>query len=353
MAETLTINIDNTTLPESGGLLDIDVSTFSSNVNDANIITFTDGGDFTSGGATGIFIEKMGKNDGQPDEFHFDLSAFNDDFTISTKSEGPEDTFYFNHVDSYTVTGGIYTINYKGSDNVMQTITLDPGTASVVLLCLARGTRVETPTGRVRIESLCVGDEVLTGQGEVKPIIYIGQRKVAFPAGDHAQKPVLIPAHALGQNMPDRDLLVSPLHRVFLCGPDIEAATGHPAVAVPAKGLIGWRGIRQKSGQKSVEYFTVLLPSHEAILAEGAAVESLFPGEQALAVLPEADRRAITRAIRANDVSMEPAAPFLTVQATRDLVEDLREATDRSDPVGMIAAHARGAGRGRSRALAG
>ncbi|MAM63324.1 Hint domain-containing protein [Maritimibacter sp. UBA3975] len=335
MPETLTINIDDATLPESGGLLEIDVSDFAIDEDDANIITFTDGGDFAGGDASGIELAFMGKDDDEPDEFWFDLAAFNDDFSIEIKSEGPEDTFFFTHVDSFSVAGGIYTINYKGSDDVMQTITLDPGAASVMLLCLARGTSIATPTGEVPIERLGVGDLVLTATNGPAPILFAGRRKVTFPAGDHSQKPVLIPAHAIAPNVPEADLSVSPLHRIFLSGPGVEIATGHPVVAVPAKGLVGWRGIRQKSGQRQIEYFTLLLPRHEAILAEGAPVESLFPGEQALAHLPDADRREIEAAMRDNDVSCDPAAPFLTSQQTQELVADLRDFAvhEQGDPI--------------------
>lgn len=53
----------------------------------------------------------------------------------------------------------------------------NPGT----IACFARGTGILTPNGVTAIETLLVGDEVLTASGEVREIRWIQRHSVCFP----------------------------------------------------------------------------------------------------------------------------------------------------------------------------
>lgn len=61
---------------------------------------------------------------------------------------------------------------------------------------------------------------------------------------------------------------------------------GYPEVLVPAKDLVNNSTIRRIEGE-AVEYFHILLDSHDLIFAEGTIAESLFLSEQSLGSLSD------------------------------------------------------------------
>ena len=69
-----------------------------------------------------------------------------------------------------------------------------------------------TPDGEVAIESLRIGDLVLTASGEARPIIWIGHRTLDMRRRPNPEKvwPICVSAGAFGDNRPSRDLLLSP-----------------------------------------------------------------------------------------------------------------------------------------------
>jgi Hint domain len=324
MAEFLTINIDDSVLSESKGALQIDVDAYSTDVSTAQDITFTDGGDFLSGGATGIKITKVGKDDDQPDVYRFDLSTFDDDFDISIKSEGDEDTFVFQDVESYAVQGGVYTIDYTGSDGITHTITLDPGTATVTMLCLTRGTQISTPCGTRRVETIKAGDLVNTWDHGPREVVWTSYRSPVFAGKDDRRRPIHLPAGCLGSGKPERDLVVSPHHRILMGGAVVRQMHSVNEVIVPAKGLTGLNGIRPLRGVRTVDYINLLFKNHELLLAEGCLVESLLFGAQMQETL-SADMVELFDQARSEGVlSAMPVAPvrkILTVGETRELIE--------------------------------
>jgi hypothetical protein len=71
-----------------------------------------------------------------------------------------------------------------------------------------RGTRIATPAGEVAVEALRRGDLVLTHEGVVRPIRWIGERRVN--ARSHTEPAMVLPIHirhdAFGPGQPRRDL---------------------------------------------------------------------------------------------------------------------------------------------------
>lgn len=137
MAETINVTIDSSLPTDKKGTLEIEVEDFAStDISGSQDVFFTDG--FTNASEdpsdwTDVEISKIGKKDVEPDSFNFDLSAFDDSFNVDIKDEGPEDSFIIDDSTSFTVSGGIYTIQYLGADGQNHTMTVDPGDASVVV----------------------------------------------------------------------------------------------------------------------------------------------------------------------------------------------------------------------------
>jgi hypothetical protein len=141
------------------------------------------------------------------------------------------------------------------------------GTINGPVPCYCPGTLIETARGEVRVETLAIGGEVMTASGVVRPIKWIGRRSYGgrFVMGRKDILPVCIKAGALDENLPKRDLWISPHHAMYLDG-----------VLIEAKDLINGASIVQAEHAESVEYFHIELETHDVIIAEGALAESFI-----------------------------------------------------------------------------
>lgn len=154
--------------------------------------------------------------------------------------------------------------------------TYNPATNSTTY-CLLRGTSLAIPGGEAKVETLRVGDMVLTASGVARRIAWIGQRsyRAAHLARPDMVLPVRIAAGAIANGVPHTDLYVSPDHAVLLDGK-----------LVPARLLINGRSIVQEK-RPTFEYFHVELESHDILLAEGMPVESFLSVDQARAIFED------------------------------------------------------------------
>lgn len=137
---------------------------------------------------------------------------------------------------------------------------LDDGTP-----CYCPGTLIATTRGEVAVEDLKIGDRVVTAAGKRRPIRWIGNRAYSgrFAATNPEVLPVLFRAGSLGEGLPRRDLMVSPLHAMYLDG-----------VLVPAQALVNGVSIVRLQQVDRVDYFHIELKTHDILLAEGAPAES-------------------------------------------------------------------------------
>jgi hypothetical protein len=130
--------------------------------------------------------------------------------------------------------------------------------------CYAKGTHIETQRGPKLVEELKVGDLILTVDGRYEPVIWLGSRRLItqFQVQKEKAYPVRIMKDAFGENLPVRDLVLSPDHSVYVDG-----------VMIPADKLLNGKTIVQEKWSQ-VTYFHVELPKHEAIYAEGLPAET-------------------------------------------------------------------------------
>ena len=133
--------------------------------------------------------------------------------------------------------------------------------------CYCPGTLIQTPQGEYTVETLVIGDIVVTASGADEPIRWIGRRRYTgrFLMGRPALRPIRIQAGALGGGLPRRDLLVSPMHAMFLDG-----------VLVPTWCLANGTTIAQERTDQQVDYIHIELAGHDLILAEGAPSETFL-----------------------------------------------------------------------------
>jgi hypothetical protein len=137
------------------------------------------------------------------------------------------------------------------------------------------------------IEELEVGEKIFTRDKGVQEIRWIGQSTMRA-TGDFA--PVVIKAGALN-NM--HDLVVSPLHRLFVFQRQDKLGTGRAETLVRAKHLVNGKDVNRLN-DGFVEYYQLLFDEHQIIYAEGIAAESLLFDQRAESALPDEAKRGVS-----------------------------------------------------------
>ena len=205
-----------------------------------------------------------------------------------------------------TPPGGSKTITYTGTDSdgngqdgYVSWFDADGNPAGVlhfenievIVPCFTPGTLIDTDKGPRPVESLRPGDLLLTRDNGFQPVHWTGAR--ALTAADlHADpslRPVHIAAGALAPGLPERDLTVSPQHRMLLAGARAELMFGDIEVLAAAVHLVGRPGIARGT-PAPVTYMHIMCARHEIILAEGAWTESFQPGARTLSGMGAAQR---------------------------------------------------------------
>ncbi len=145
--------------------------------------------------------------------------------------------------------------------------------AADITPCYCPGTLIQTKRGQKKVEKLKISDKVMTASGEARRIKWIGRRSYSgrFVLGRKDVLPVCIKAGALEDNVPKRDLWISPNHAMYLDG-----------VLIEAKDLVNGASIVQAESAESVEYYHVELDTHDVLIAEGALAESYIDDDNRL-----------------------------------------------------------------------
>ncbi|MGR3515338.1 MAG: Hint domain-containing protein [Paracoccaceae bacterium] len=175
------------------------------------------------------------------------------------------------------------------ADETIALVTFENG----LILCFTDGVLMNTPTGARPIESLTAGDLVLTQDNGAMPLLFASSSCVS---GKGEQAPILIRAGALGPGRPDRDMRVSPQHRVLITGWAAQLYAGTEEVLVPAKALINDRTIL-RAPCAQVTYRHLLFKNHQIVTAHGLASESLYPDHLDHSVMSAASHHALLETV--------------------------------------------------------
>ncbi len=152
------------------------------------------------------------------------------------------------------------------------------------VICFTPGTMILTPNGERPIESLRIGDLVITRDEGAQPIRWIGGR---MGAGKGRNAPIRVAEGGiLGARRP---FLLSPQHRVLVQGYRAQLLCGEEEVLVAARHMINGDDFRVAQ-QTAVVYIHMLFDRHQVVYAEGAPVESLHLGAEGLKALSDAGR---------------------------------------------------------------
>lgn len=160
-----------------------------------------------------------------------------------------------------------YEIASTTGDTAVGIVTVD------TVPCFVAGTMIRTDKGERPVETLGVGQKVLTRDDGPQPIRWIGRR--VMPA-EGPMAPVRIAAGTFG----DHDtLMVSPLHRVLVQNAQAELLFGTHEVLAAARDLVDGKRVTKLEGGQ-VEYVHLLFDRHQVIWSDGLLSESFLPGPQ-------------------------------------------------------------------------
>ncbi|MDT8326987.1 MAG: Hint domain-containing protein [Roseovarius sp.] len=182
------------------------------------------------------------------------------------------------------------TVEFLDADGVV-TGALQFREIENLIPCFTPGTVIATPRGEKLVEELQVGDRIITRDNGLQEIRWIGHRALGgqdLIKSPHL-KPVLIRAGALGQGLPERDMLVSPQHRILLNNERAALYFEEREVLAAAKHLTGLDGVDTVESSGTT-YIHFMFDQHEVVLSNGAWTESFQPGEQVLDGMGSAQR---------------------------------------------------------------
>lgn len=242
-----------------------------------DVLTGGQGADTLTGGADRDTF--LGGNGGD----HVDGSSTGDDY------------------DTLDLTGSdVDFVTYTSPDNEDGVVTfLDGSTMTFeeienVIPCFTPGTTIATPRGERLVEELKEGDRIITRDNGIQEIRWVGHKHMKgtdLVRNPHL-KPVLIKAGSLGNGLPERDMMVSPNHRLLVANDKTQLYFEEREVLAAAKHLVGTDGIHNVDVMNTT-YVHFMFDRHEVVLSNGAWTESFQPGDYSLKGIGNSQRNEI------------------------------------------------------------
>ncbi len=303
---SLTIACDNDGGPEDPGMIGI------SNIAFATVVP----GGYVEGGSRDNFMNTVHLDDPDGDQINnndavLPVEGAQDDIIRGQGGadeffDGTESDIFIGGNGGDVVVGGedddggdIDILDFSGANVDFVTYDLgDPDAGQVTFLdgttmgfseiervipCFTPRTGIATPRGEVPVEQLCIGDRVVTRDNGLQEITWIGTKRL-----DHKKleavpelRPITIKAGSMGDNLPERDLVVSPSHRMLMVSNVAQLHFDQSEVLIAAKHMLKMDGVGV-SNTPYITYIHIMCANHEIILADGAWSESFQPGDYTL-----------------------------------------------------------------------
>ena len=162
--------------------------------------------------------------------------------------------------------------------------------------CFTPGTLIKTNMGEVAVEDLTIGMQVLTRDNGYRSIKWVGHRVLGAKTLERFPElqPIRIGKGALGPDLPERDTVVSPQHRMLLSNGQIKDWFDSDEVLVAAHLLTCFDDVARISVE-DVTYIHFMFEQHEIVLADGAWSESYQPGDMRVGAMDEAHREELIK----------------------------------------------------------
>jgi Hint domain len=177
----------------------------------------------------------------------------------------------------YSFSGNTLTLTNSSNGTVSLQVQDNPGSHFTVtnsggntvidgpVTCFLAGTHVLTDRGEVPVEAIAADDIVITANGQPRRVRWVGHRRLDLRRHrvPELAQPILIRANAFADNVPHRDLRVSPDHALL-----------HANALIPARLLINGASILRETHHHTVTYYHIELETHDILLAEALPAES-------------------------------------------------------------------------------
>jgi Hint domain len=170
-----------------------------------------------------------------------------------------------------------FTLTFSGPPPVITGVNFGFGTSpqgcsytqpGESVCCYLEGTRIAVAADReVPVETLRIGDLVITHDGRQVPVVWVGRQTISRRFADPARTlPVRFAAGALGDNLPSRDLLLSNCHALLVDGCLVQAGALVNGLSITV----------EQDAPETFVYYHVETEDHALIMAEGVASETFI-----------------------------------------------------------------------------
>ena len=183
----------------------------------------------------------------------FDATGTNPDQTYTYSSTGAKHIIQVGNFSSIKFTG-------SGAASIQKFIT--------EMQCFAPDTMIATENGNKTVQEIVVGDVLRKAGGGLTTVRWTGNQTIETRFTNPKMiNPICISAGALDENVPSRDLLVSPDHAILI-----------DETLINASALVNGKSIRQVNWplNKELTYYHFETDAHEAILAENTPAETFI-----------------------------------------------------------------------------